>query len=558
MPRKTSLLLAAVVTAAMATGVNHRYLFGPDEPREAEIPRETLRGGHWIVPRLCGLPFLEKPPLYYDLVALSYAATGRVSPPAARAVSVFFGAAMLTSAFLLARRWRGTPAAWLVLLVLLTMPRFWRYSHVILLDIAVGAFCSCALACFGWGLIGDSGDRRRLLPSLCAFFSACAFLTKGFVAVFTIAVIILAFCAATRRWGALRELLSPLPLLIFLVPVSVWLALFYREGGIPYLYEHFVNNILGRFLHVHFELPDARFFHTDLGHRLPWYFYLEVLPEIMGPWVLFLPFAAWRAVTSLRKSGRGDAQFIGLLLVWAFLPISIFSFSGIKERSYILPSYTAMAMLIGAWLIDTTSPHEEETWRGAAWMGMVFPVAALSLVSPLLSARSVLLIAAVLVLPMAGACAAAAARRRFAAALFPLVALTLCTLIVSTAPSVARVFHRKKCLFDLARETWDIVGDRAIYLYRPSDNIRGYVPFYADRTLRELDRAEELRAVLGGPSTTFVIMEQGNLDALSANPSFRGLLHLIPTPAFGADPDNRLLADREGWQRKRSGDYQGH
>lgn len=550
MSQRISIFLLAVVTAAMATGINHRYLFGPDEPREAEIARETLRDGHWIVPRLCGLPFLEKPPLYYDLAALAYAAAGRVTPPAARAVSVLFGALMLAAAFLLARRRRGPRFAWLALLVLLTMPRFWRYSHVILLDIAVGAFCSCALACFGAGLI-DPGERaRRLLPLLIAFFSACAFLTKGLVAVVIIAIVIVPFCVAARRWGELRRLLSPLPILVFLAPVCAWLVLFYREGGVPYLYEQFVNNTLGRFFQVPFELPDARFFHTDLGHHLPWYFYLEVLPEILGPWTALLPFAAWGAVAAMRAAGRGEATFTGYLIAWAFLPVIVFSFSGIKERTYILPSYTAMALLIAGWIAEKASPREEELWGSVVWMGMAFPVAALALVSPLLSARAVLTAAALLLVLPVGAAVAAAARGRFGAAVFPLVSLTLCALVVFTAPPVARACHAKKCLFDLARETWEIVGDRTLYLYRPSDNVRGTVCFYADRTLREFDRPEDLLPSLGGPETVFVIMEQGNVDALSADPRFRGLLHLVPARTFASDPDNRILANKAEWEKK--------
>ena len=91
MRRVTALLLLAAVAAVMTTGIRQDRLFGPDEPREAEIARETLRDGHWVVPRLCALPFLEKPPLYYDLVALAYAAAGGVSAPVARAVSVLLG-----------------------------------------------------------------------------------------------------------------------------------------------------------------------------------------------------------------------------------------------------------------------------------------------------------------------------------------------------------------------------------------------------------------------------------------------------------------------------------
>lgn len=548
MRRVTALLLLAAVAAVMTTGIRQDRLFGPDEPREAEIARETLRDGHWVVPRLCALPFLEKPPLYYDLVALAFAAAGRVTPSVARSVSAVFGALMLAAVWLFARRWRGARAAWLAALVLLTMPRFWRYSRIILLDIAVGAFCTCALVCFGWELARENGGRRSAaLASLFAFFAACAFLTKGFVAIFTLAGIILAFCAATRRWGELRRLVAPLPLVIFFAPVCAWLALFYREGGIPYLHEHFVNNIVGRFLQIHFELPGAQFYHTDLGHRLPWYFYLQSLPEILGPWILLLPFATWDAAAAVGRGIRGDARFLAFLLAWAFVPVFVFSFSGIKERTYLLPSYSAMALLVGGWLLDRTALREKEAWREAVWMAMAFPFAALSLASPCLGARATLWIATLLAVPPAAATVTALLRRRFPSAFFPAVAIALGALAVSVAPPVRQVYHRKKSLFELSRETQGIVKDRALYLYRPSDNVRGTIPFHADRTLQELDRPGELREALGGPETTFVILEQGNLDALLQDPAFAGLLHRIPAPAFEADPDNRLVVDREEW-----------
>ena len=48
-----------------------RPLFNPDEGRYAEIPREMLSGGDWVIPHLNGLAYLEKPPLQYWATALS-------------------------------------------------------------------------------------------------------------------------------------------------------------------------------------------------------------------------------------------------------------------------------------------------------------------------------------------------------------------------------------------------------------------------------------------------------------------------------------------------------
>src|SRR5450631_4378413 len=72
----------------------NRGLWTPDEPREAEISREmALSPG--VIPTLNGERFIEKPPLYYWLVAATYRISGGPSVLAARAVSVAAGLATL-------------------------------------------------------------------------------------------------------------------------------------------------------------------------------------------------------------------------------------------------------------------------------------------------------------------------------------------------------------------------------------------------------------------------------------------------------------------------------
>ena len=53
-------LLAAVLWFAT---LSLRPLFNPDEGRYAEIPREMLSLGDWVIPHLNGLAYIEKPPL---------------------------------------------------------------------------------------------------------------------------------------------------------------------------------------------------------------------------------------------------------------------------------------------------------------------------------------------------------------------------------------------------------------------------------------------------------------------------------------------------------------
>ncbi len=76
-----------------------RPLFIPDEVRYGEIAREMLATGNWIVPRLNGLLYFEKPPLGHWLNAISLFLFGE-NPFAVRFASAMAAA---SAAFIVAR-----------------------------------------------------------------------------------------------------------------------------------------------------------------------------------------------------------------------------------------------------------------------------------------------------------------------------------------------------------------------------------------------------------------------------------------------------------------------
>src|SRR5438876_11234552 len=80
--RRTSLLVLMLLPAALLYPTLGFHLLEPDEGRYAQIPKEMLAHGNWMVPTLQGEPYLDKPPLMYWLVALSYRVFG-VCPEAA-------------------------------------------------------------------------------------------------------------------------------------------------------------------------------------------------------------------------------------------------------------------------------------------------------------------------------------------------------------------------------------------------------------------------------------------------------------------------------------------
>jgi len=68
--------LAVLLAMLWLATLTARPLFNPDEGRYAEIPREMLSGGDWVIPHLNGLAYIEKPPLQFWATAASYRLLG--------------------------------------------------------------------------------------------------------------------------------------------------------------------------------------------------------------------------------------------------------------------------------------------------------------------------------------------------------------------------------------------------------------------------------------------------------------------------------------------------
>src|SRR5438552_19011981 len=93
-PRAALPLVAAALWLLFAFHLGSLPLTDPDEGRYAEIAREMIEGGDWLVPHLFGMPYLEKPPLLYWLTSLSFETFGknefaaRLAPTLAAVVGV--------------------------------------------------------------------------------------------------------------------------------------------------------------------------------------------------------------------------------------------------------------------------------------------------------------------------------------------------------------------------------------------------------------------------------------------------------------------------------------
>jgi 4-amino-4-deoxy-L-arabinose transferase-like glycosyltransferase len=316
------LLLLAAVAVLEPKGSG---LAEPDETRYAEIPREMLASGDFVVPRLNGLPYFEKPPLLYWANAAAMRALGP-TPWAARLSTRLAGLGTLVLVVLAAggfRRREGLAAG----ILLLAAPLGFLLARTNLTDGPLTFFFTATLLAARAAIERRAAGRPWLgLAAWTGAAAAAAFLTKGLIALALPGLILLVWCAATGRLRGLFALAaSPAPIVFFVLAAPWFVLVEQRHPG----FLHFF------FVHEHFQR-----FATGAARRAgPIWYFVPVLAVGFLPGLVFL-LAAFRG--AWRPAADEFFAFVWFVAVFAF-----FSLSQSKLPPYVFPALPAAAILAG-------------------------------------------------------------------------------------------------------------------------------------------------------------------------------------------------------------------
>ena len=332
MLRKSRMLGAGAVfcTVLWFALLAQRPLFDPDEGRYAEIPREMLDGGDWVIPHLNGLAYLEKPPLQYWLTALAFKVFGQ-GEFAARLCTGVAGYLTLVAVFFVGRYLWGLRAGIRAVLFTAASILFVLLGHQLTLDMMLSFCLIAALACF-LAAQGrrDSWSRWRAWMLGCWGAMALAVLTKGLVGVVIPGAAVSAYVVWQRDWAVLRRLNVRWGLPLFTAIAAPWFVLAARANP-QFLWFFFVREHFQRFL-------------TPIEHRTePWWFFVPVLVVGIMPWLPQAASSLGSAFEDRVPQGQFDAA--RLLWVWCVFVMVFFSFSDSKLIPYILPVIPVLALL---------------------------------------------------------------------------------------------------------------------------------------------------------------------------------------------------------------------
>lgn len=327
--------LAAILSLVWLATLASRPLFNPDEGRYAEIPREMLSGGDWVIPHLNGLDYIEKPPLQYWATATMYRLFG-VNEFSARLYTALTAlAAAIFTGYLAARLW-GRDAGWRAAAVLSGMFMFVILGQLMTLDMSLTFWMAVSLGAFLLAQHEQQKQRRWMLLAWVA--AALGVLTKGLIAAAIPAAVLVIYSLCSRDFAPWRRLHWPLGLPIFLAITVPW----------HWFAAHRLDDFLQFFfVHEHF----ARYLTPIADREEPWWFFGWVFLAGTVPWTV----PTLRVVVSGWRNRSAEGQFNPSLFLWIWVIFVglFFSFSDSKLMPYILPAMPALALLIASLPVAT-------------------------------------------------------------------------------------------------------------------------------------------------------------------------------------------------------------
>lgn len=357
----TPVLLFLLAAVLFGVNLGGHGLWPADEPRYAQVAREMIQAGDFLVPRVNGEPYLEKPPLLFWSMTLFSLPIGDVTPVTARIPSYLAALLTVFLTWLLARRMFGSRIAFWSALLLMTGYRFWWQASFAQIDMLLTGCMTVAM----YHLWQWEEDRKGWRLAVIYGAMAAGMLAKGPPALIFPLLLIFSFYWGKKQdrkalhwvWGVAAALAL---VALWYLPARLALAGAGEQTVSEGISGNLVRNTVGRMI---MGVSKAQW---------PWY-YLFQTPLDWLPWTLFLP---WIALSAWRQ--RQATRMHRFLWCWTLPAFVFFSISIGKRAIYLLPLFPAIAILFALTLLDLMDSMRVNRLRvtGLVWSGLLLFIGA--------------------------------------------------------------------------------------------------------------------------------------------------------------------------------------
>jgi 4-amino-4-deoxy-L-arabinose transferase-like glycosyltransferase len=353
---------------------------------QAQIARNMLSSGDWVTARLDGIAYLEKAPLVYWTIAISYKIfgahdwAGRV-PIALSAIAL----CCLTTGFGI---WAfGKRAGFYAGLCMSTCVGLFLFTRILIPDVMLTLTIVLAIWAF-LRVLDEEENHPRFWAFLFALSLGVGLLLKSLIGVvFPVAAALIYLSITGQLFSAAvwRRLHPFTGLLIVIVVAAPWhilatlrnppyFASTLHSGPGQYhgfLWFFFINEQLLRFLNTRYP--------RDYNTVPRLYFWLFNLVWLF-PWSVYFPAVAKLSFKPVDRAGRTRL----LALCWAGFLLVFFTFSTTQEY-YSMPCYPALALLLGS----AMATGSDWVRRGARVLLIVLACALIAVLAILFLVRNV-------------------------------------------------------------------------------------------------------------------------------------------------------------------------
>ena len=294
-----------------------------NELRYLSIADEAISNGHLFAFYNHGIPYADKPPLYFWIVMLCRLLFGHHS---CLALSMF----SLIPAFVIVGimdRWvmKGKSAMnrMSVAGMTLTCVMFLGTMVVLRMDMLMCQFIVLALWTF-YRMYTGEGSRRQDSLTLPLWIFLALF-TKGPVGLLMPPLAIAVFLAVKRDWKGFRKYLGFKTWGVIAVLSAVWLTCVWLEGGLEYINNLLFKQTVGRAVNA-------------FTHARPFWFYLVTILWCLAPYTLLLIGSFMASLLPVRKADAKKTSDLEILFLCTIIStVAMLSSFSSKLPIYLVP-----------------------------------------------------------------------------------------------------------------------------------------------------------------------------------------------------------------------------